>query len=75
MRLPWGRQFTDQTLENAPVEATKLLDAIAEIRANMQEAGMVQTQIEEGLCRARLQSSGWSGGHGAEERAEHASWF
>ncbi|MCU0690818.1 MAG: hypothetical protein MUF54_05390 [Polyangiaceae bacterium] len=51
MALPFGQEFTDQTLENAPVEATELLSAIAavaEIRATMEAAGMSQAQIEEG---------------------------
>jgi hypothetical protein len=41
----------NQTLENAPVEATELLGEIAavpEIRSLVQEADMGQTQIEEG---------------------------
>jgi hypothetical protein len=47
-----SRPFTDQTLENAPVEATELRGAIAavrEIRAIVQEAGMGQTQYRGGL--------------------------
>ena len=51
MPVDFQREFTDETLEKAPIEATRFLAGIAaipEIRAIMGDAGMTDAQIGEG---------------------------